>query len=165
MHDLCTSVRMWCGAPHTDEFEVDEGQAFAVMKYWALWMSDAAPFQADGRLTAFWQTYEHRLDEQGQSLTSAFVIGAWREQQAEKESLVAHLSRLDLLDFRSTSAALRNVAMSTRHDRFRAVLPANANSFTKSEHTLSSSMFVVAAQDAGQNLGQYKEQSDAESNG
>jgi hypothetical protein len=94
----CTTCtrRLECGALHTEWFEVEEERAMAVMENWALWMSDAAPYRADGRLQHFWGQHLRNLEEIGLWPTSTNVIEAWHKQQAQERSLVVGFSRLQI---------------------------------------------------------------------
>lgn len=94
----CTTCmrRLECGALHTEWFEVEGERAMAVMESWALWMSDAAPYCADGQLQEFWEQHQYKLEEIGLWPTSTNVIEAWHRQQALESSLVVEFSRLQV---------------------------------------------------------------------
>lgn len=94
----CTTCtrRLECGAMHTEWFEIEEEKTMAVMENWALWMSDAAPYNVNCQLKNVWELCQRDIGGIGLSPTSTDVIEAWHRQQAQEDVLLAEFSRLQV---------------------------------------------------------------------
>jgi hypothetical protein len=85
-----------CGSLHSEWFQVDKEQAIEVMVRWSNWMSEADPYDVDGRLKLAWVQLYRDLASIGKLPTSAEVMAHWRQQEEEHQLLVDQFANLGL---------------------------------------------------------------------